>query len=344
MRTKRDAQIISVLIEGRATQRFSFFGARLFIFTFLFSFCVLSAAAQTPDDTETIRIDTDLVNLNIGVFNRDSHAQIGELQSKDFIVLENNAPQPITFFAAAETPFDLVLLLDLSGSTADKLDLVRRSARSFIEAARPTDRIGIVTFADTPRLISPLTTAHPALVSRIKKIERPGGGTKFWDALAYLLQMSGGATRTSSRRSAIIAMTDGVDNAIAGVPGDGSETDFGQLLEMVRRSEFIVLPIYLDTEREMVKTQRVPASAYFYAREQLQLLAEESGSAMYRARKLEDLQNVYAQVIRDLSTVYSIGYRPTNQRRDGAYRTIAVRLANRPDLTARTRRGYYAKR
>ncbi|MFN2454253.1 MAG: VWA domain-containing protein [Pyrinomonadaceae bacterium] len=338
MRIKSNAKI-----TGRSAQEIPLVVARLFVFTLLFSIFTSHAFAQAVGETETIRIDTDLVNLNISVFNRNSRAPISELQTGDFIVLENNTPQPVTFFAAATTPFDLVLLLDLSGSTANKIEIVRRSAKHFVEAARPSDRIGIVTFADTWRLVSPLTTDRAALLARIKKIKPYGSGTKFWDALAYLLQTLDGARRTASRRSAIIAMTDGIDNAIADVPGDGSETDFGKLLEMVRRTDFSILPIYLDTEREMVKAQRVPASAYFYARQQLQLLAEESGSPMYTARKLEDLQGVYTQVIRDLSTVYSIGYHPLNKQRDGAYRRIVVRLASRKDLIARTRSGYYAK-
>jgi hypothetical protein len=55
------------------------------------------------------------------------------------------------------------------------------------------------------------------------------------------------------------------------------------------------------------------------------------------------LKGVYEQVMSDLSTVYSIGYRPTNRQRDGSWRAVTVRLAGRPDLSARTRRGYYAK-
>lgn len=329
-------------IKRRAKQKSFLYGTRLLLSLVLL--CAFSSYlfAQASDEAEVVRVNTDLVNLNVGVFSRERLGRVGELQSKDFTVLENGVAQEIAFFASASTPFDLVLLLDLSGSTADKLNLVRRSAAQFVEAARPTDRIGIVTFTATTQLVSPLTSDRAQLLASIKRIARPAGGTKFWDALRCLLEKPDGGTRNSSRRSAIVAMTDGVDNAIADVPGDGSETDFGKLLEIVRRSDFILLPIYLDTEKEMVKQHRVPASAYFYARQQLQLLAEESGSPVYTARKLEDLQNVYTQVIHDLSTVYSIGYRPANKRRDGSYRSINVRLATHPDLIARTRRGYYA--
>ena len=64
---------------------------------------------------------------------------------------------------------------------------------------------------------------------------------------------------------------------------------------------------------------------------------------MYRAARLSDLDAVYAQVVRDLSTVYSIGYRPTNKALDGKWRSVEVHLMNRSDIFARTKRGYFAK-
>ncbi len=299
------------------------------------------ARAQTAEAGETIRVDADLVDLNVIVFNRDPQRPVGQLEQKDFVILENGVPQEITYFAAASTPFDLVLLLDLSGSTADKLNLVRRSARRFVEAARPADRIGIVTFTDETRLVSPLTSDRAELLKRIKKMERPEGGTNFWDALRYVLETV--VSPSASRRSAVVVMTDGVDNALPDVTGDGSTTSFDELLEVVRRSESIVLPVYLDTEREMVRLLRATETSYLMARQQLSQLAAESGSTVYQARTLEDLKGVYEQVINDLGTVYSLGYRPTNRERDGKWRSVAVRLATRPDLAARTKRGYYAK-
>jgi VWFA-related protein len=300
-------------------------------------------APQEPDEPETVKIDSDLVNLQVSVFSRERGHNVGQLQQKDFTVFENGAPEEISFFAAASTPFDLVLMLDLSGSTSDKLDLVRKSARRFVEAARPVDRISVVTFTDTPRLVAPLMTDHKELIRRIKKIERPRGGTNFWDALGYVLKGVLGESHGLQRRSAVVLMTDGVDNALPDVPGEGSLLSFADLMEIVRGSGSIVLPIYLDTEEEMVKQGRATPQAFFLARHHLLILADESGGVLYQARRLEDLKGVYEQVMNDLSTVYSIGYSPRNKQRDGSWRAVSVRLAGRPDLSARTRRGYYAK-
>jgi hypothetical protein len=72
------------------------------------------------------------------------------------------------------------------------------------------------------------------------------------------------------------------------------------------------------------------------------LLADESGGLYYRAKKIEDLEGVYGQVIEDLGKVYSLGYKPVNDKRDGRWRTVKIQLPNLPDLSARTRPGYYA--
>jgi Ca-activated chloride channel family protein len=308
-------------------------------------------AQQKQETIETLRVDTELVDLNVSVLSRSPQRPVGELQQKDFEVFEDGIRQETAFFASAATPFDLVLLLDLSGSTVEKLNLVRKSARRFVEAARPTDRIGVVTFTNQPRVIAPLTLDRAALIAHIKKIEKPQGGTNFWDALRFVIEHvfekeADGKESGGQRRKAVIVMTDGVDNALPNVEGDGSATTFRELLEIVRQSDVIVFPIYLDTEAEMVKQHRWVdvENTYLIARQQLvQLASESSGGLPYRARKVEDLNGIYEQVIRDLGTVYSLGYNPTNKQRDGSWREVTVQLVNRPELAAHTRRGYFAK-
>jgi VWFA-related protein len=329
------------------------------LFVFTFAFCIFNftftvraqddpppppppSAHQRDDGIETIRVETELVDLNVSVFNRDPKSPVGELRQQDFAVVENGTTEEISFFASAAAPFDLVLLLDLSGSTADKLNLIRKSAIRFVEASRPTDRISVVTFTDMPYVVSPPTTDRKELVERIKNIEKPHGGTNFWDSMRFVLRNLSG-TRDMARRQAVIVMSDGVDNALPDVPGPGSDATFEQLLETVKMADAIVIPIYLDTEREMIKQHLASETSYKIARQQLSELAGESGSLLYHARKIEDLNGVYEQVIRDLGTVYSIGYHPTNKQRDGSWRTVSVQLVNRPELAARTRRGYYAK-
>ena len=307
----------------------------------LTAYCsLLTVSAQSAEPADVVRIDTDLVNLNVSVFNRKSAANTIALEQKDFAVLDDGATQDISFFASGESPFDLVLLLDLSGSTADKIGLIRKSARRFIDAARPGDRIAILTFSADIQMNSKLTSDRAALRKSIDHIEKPIGGTNFWDALAFVLDHVVVQSRVEKRRSAVVVMTDGVDNALPGVYGDGSKITFDQLMDDIRHFDTIVLPIYLDTEKE-ANPHSTPASAYAIAREQLATLAAESGNKVYRAAKLKDLNEVYGQVVRDLSTVYSIGYRPTNRGHDGMWHTVTLQLIGHPELEVHSKRGYY---
>jgi len=301
---------------------------------------LLFGSVSGQDPIETVRIDSDLVDLKVSVIGAPN-TPVPVLEQKDFVVLEDGKPQEISFFAAADTPFDLVLLLDLSGSNDKALKMIRNSAKRFVEATRPTDHIAIVSFTEQPALYSSFTPDRDKLKKSISEMEDAEGGTKFWDALDWVIKVL--VPQGTNRRSAVVVMTDGVDNALPNVYGDGSQTPFEKLLEDVRNSETIVFPIYLDTEEDNVKNHHIPRAAYALAREQLAQIAAACGTPMYRAAKVKDLDQVYAQVVRDLSTVYSIGYRPTNKSLDGKWRSVQVQLVQRPDLSARTKRGYYAK-
>ena len=303
---------------------------------------LLAGIAASQDPIDTVRIDSDLVDLKVSVLGFGSTASVPLLDSKDFLVLEDGVPQEISFFAAADTPFDLVLLLDLSGSNSKNLKMIRNSAKKFVDAARDIDRIALVTFTHQPALYSSFSLDRRKLKKTIDEMDEAVGGTNFWDAMDYVLTdlIPQG---TGLRRSAIVVMTDGIDNALPEIPGDGSRIPFEGLLAKIRKSETIVFPIYLDNEEDNVKRFHVPRAAYALAREQLGSIAVACGTPLYRAARLSDLDEVYAQVVRDLSTVYSIGYRPTNKTLDGKWRSVQVQLTKRSDLFARTKRGYYAK-
>lgn len=303
---------------------------------------LLAGVVVSQDPIDTVRIDSDLVDLRVSVLGFAPNVAVPLLDMKDFVVLEDGVPQEISFFAAADTPFDLVLLLDLSGSSSKNLKMIRNSAKKFIDAARDIDRIALVTFTNQPALYSSFSLDRKKLKKTIDEMEEATGGTNFWDAMDYVLTDLI-PQRAGLRRSAIVVMTDGVDNALPEIPGEGSRLPFERLLGKIRNSETIVFPIYLDTEEENVKRFHVPRAAYAQAREQLGLIAGACGTPLYRAARLSDLEEVYAQVIRDLSTVYSIGYRPSNKTLDGKWRSVQVQLTKRSDLFARTKRGYYAK-
>jgi VWFA-related protein len=305
-------------------------------------FAYYPAPCRKQDPLETIRIDSDLVDLKVSVLGFAANAPAPLLEQKDFVVLEDGVPQEIRFFEAADAPFDLVLLLDLSGSNSKNLKMIRNSAKRFVDAARDVDRIALVTFTDQPALYSTFSLDRKKLKKSIDQMDEAIGGTNFWDSFDWVLKDLVGH-RDGTRRNAVVVMTDGIDNALPDVPGPGSKLPFDSLLDNIRNSETIIFPIYLDTEEENVRRYHVPREAYAQAREQLGQIATVCGTSVYRAAKLKDLDTVYVQVVRDLTTVYSIGYRPTNKSLDGKWRAVEVQLLNRPELFARTKRGYYAK-
>jgi VWFA-related protein len=314
------------------------------------------------DENEVLTIETRIVNLNVRVLNEDLSPAAGlNLKKEDFAVFEGAEEQEIQFFSTTDTPFDLILLLDLSGSTEDKLDLIVESAKRFIEAARPTDRIAIVTFTHESKVVSDFTTDKKTLRERIEKINQRGG-SKVWDGLKFTYENLIKKPR-ENRRSAIVFMTDGVDNSLlqdvnlwitrdrtdsadSGVADSlssvtaPSQTTFTELLETARQGETTIFPIYLDTETlysEWVK------KAYRTARRTLGMLAEETGGQYYSAKKIKDLRGIYERIINDLGKVYSVGYEPKNEKRDGAWRSVTVKIKNQPKLITRAKSGYYAR-
>jgi VWFA-related protein len=266
---------------------------------------------------------------------------VGSLTKEDFRVLDNKQEQTVTYFASTDVPFDLVLLIDLSGSTAQKRDLIKKSTLRFIEAARPTDRLAIVTFSDKPNVVSPLTLDRAQLAASVKDMEG-GGESNVWDAVKFALDTVVGP-KSLERRRAVVLMSDGVDGALMNLYlPHRSQISFADLVEQVRQTDTLIVPIYLDTEGDEA-AGFYDKQTYENARRTLNLLADESGGSYYHAKKISDLNGVYEQVINDLGKVYSLGYKPANATRDGSWRWVQVSIANRPDLVARTRPGYYAQ-
>jgi VWFA-related protein len=299
----------------------------------------LVAPDEMAEDVEVLRIETNLVSLNVSVYNDKLRTFVGTLEQKDFSVVEDGHQEAISFFAATAVPFDLVLLIDLSGSTSDKRDLIRQTTQRFIEAARPADRLAIVTFSTNPEVVSPLTADHAQLLASIKRIDATTGASNVWDAVKFVLDQVVGP-KPLDRRRAVVLMSDGVDNTL-GYYGQGSKISFADLLETVRHNDVMMIPIYLDTEfdRPGFGTSK---PIYENARKTLALLAEESGGLYYKARKIGDLNGVYEQVLNDLGKVYSLGYKPSNEKHDGGWRSVKIQVTSHPELTPRARPGYYA--
>jgi Ca-activated chloride channel family protein len=286
----------------------------------------------SDDENEAITVETRLVNLNVRVLTQDLKIPAGlNLTKDDFSVLENGAPQEITFFSNTEQPFDLVLLLDFSGSTVEKRDLIKSAALRFVELARADDRIAVVAFSTDTKIISELTGDKAALKKKITEIEITSSGSSIWDSVKFVYQNILNQ-KIAGRRSAMVMMTDADDNS--------PNLTFADAMEIVRGGDATVFPVYLsDTRGESKYNERFIRKC----RQMLAMLAEETGGQSYRAQSVKDLGGIYAQVVSELGQIYSIGYEPKSETRDGTWRALDVKIKTRPELLTRTRRGYYAK-
>jgi len=296
---------------------------------------------EEVSEGDVIRVDSQLVTLNVSVIDRQTNRGVLGLTQNDFQVFEDGSEQRILKFDSAAAPFDLILLIDLSGSTREVVKLIREAALRFVDAARPSDRIGVVTFAGQANLVSPVTLDRERLRESIARIDTAAGDTKLYDAVDFVLRHFRSDLR-NTRRTAMVLMSDGLDGTVPGVSRQqGSRLPYQDLLNAVQEYDGVVYTLWLNTYYEALHPQDTTAEAFDTGHDRLKELAEVGGGAFYEVERLEDLAGAYERVVADLGTVYSLAYRPFNKTRDGKWRSIRVSLS-RPTAVARGKHGYYA--
>jgi VWFA-related protein len=298
------------------------------------------SAAEEVDEGDIIRVDAQLVTLNLSVVDRGTNKGLAGLVQTDFKLFENGVEQRLMQFDSSSAPFDLVLLIDLSGSTRDVVKLIRAAARRFVDAARPSDRIAIITFAGKTTVVSELTLNREALRQSVMAIDTVAGDTKLYDAGDVALAEMAKQTK-NSRRTAIVLMSDGLDGSIPGVQGDGSKASYQEFLNGVREFDGVLYTLWLNTYYEALNEQDTQPEAFDLGHDRMKEMAEAGGGMFYEVETLEDLAGAYERVVADLGTVYSLAYRPLNKSRDGKWRSIKVTI-ERSNGVARGKHGYYA--
>jgi VWFA-related protein len=296
---------------------------------------------QDVSEGDVIRVDSQLASLNMSVIDRETNRGVLGLAQTDFRLFENGAEQKILQFDSSSAPFDLLLVIDLSGSTREVLNLIRSAAQRFVDAARPSDRIGVITFARESTVVSPLTSDRRLLRERISEMTTASGDTKLYDAIDFAVNQSLHEGK-NARRTAIILMSDGLDGSIEGVQGDGSRLAYKDLLSRVSEFDGVVYTLWLNTEYEALSPLDTQPEAFDSGHDRMRELADTGGGVFYEVERLEDLAGAYERVVADLGTVYSLAYRPSDKTRDGKWRAIRVSVAGRPSVVARGKRGYYA--
>jgi VWFA-related protein len=324
------------------------------------------AAVNSPDLEEgSLKLETHLINLNVSATDNAGKA-IPDLKQGDFSVYEDGVKQQISFFSPERSPFNLVLLIDLSGSMKNEIELIKETAIHFLDVIGAQDSVAVVTFTTDVTVISHLTKDRDDLRESIDWMLAPAGGTDFYDALGYALVEE--FRKVKRERNAVIAITDGEDNMLqANLVGKlrpgwmrntsaGSFLTFEELLDGATESDALIYPIHLNpTPPQPIIPANIPTVALSQsplvqvqselteiATNQLHLLADASGGRFYHANRIADLKGVFHQVAAELRTVYSMAYTPTNLNYDGRFRKIQVQV-NKPDVVVRTRPGYYGR-
>ena len=181
-----------------------------------------NSSGEEVGEGDVVRVETQLVTVPAVVTDRNGRPLAG-LRTENFVVLEDGKPQRVTNFATTETPFEIALLLDTSGSTREELGLIRDAANAFINALRPGDRVGIIAFNNAPRNGSPVATVdilsglnsdRRALRAAIENLGT-SNGTPFYDGLGLAAEeVFREPPREEMRgRRAVVALTDGVDSS-----------------------------------------------------------------------------------------------------------------------------------
>ena len=290
---------------------------------------------------DVLKLEARLVNLNVYITDVNGKT-LPSLKKEDFIVYEDNVKQDVSYFEPVNAPLNIILLLDLSGSTEHKIKVMKKAAQKFVDSLNPSDRIAVAGFTRRFFIISNFTTDHHLLKDRIGDIKNRHSGTAYYDAMWSALDLLDEANAT---RKSIVVLTDGVDNSLD--HPDDSEFDpkhsFAEILARIEEADATIYPIYLDTEYETLGSRgRNGHEAYVTARSQLQALAEQTGAVMFKAERAEDLEGVYQQVASELHSLYSLAYAPKLVRTDGKWRRIGIAVSL-PGAKVRTKRGYYAK-
>jgi VWFA-related protein len=322
---------------------------------------------KKTDESQTIRVAVEMVSLPVVVTTRDGK-RITDLKKEDFQVFEDGVPQQIAGFAATDEPISVVLALDTSGSTEQKLAMIQNEAIEFVNRLHPDDSVAIMSFASDVNLLEDFSIDRDKNAYGIKET-RPGGWTVIYEAVWLAIEE---VLKPVKERKALVLFTDGVDTA-------SRKASEKETLELAKETYATIYSVYYNTEGDMYQ-RPVPGvrpgiggyplpggypipgnppiggvpppvygpggpgstrGEYMAGHNYLQKLSEASGGIVVDALQEQDIGSAFQQIAKELASQYSIGYYPSNSAHDGKFRKVEVRV-NKPGLVARTKKGYTA--
>jgi Ca-activated chloride channel family protein len=297
----------------------------LYGFVFLLAISLLFAssvlAQQSPDDDDVLRVNTDLVVVNVTVTDSGGKYTRG-LHRADFKLLEDGLEQKISTFGAEETPFAAAVLLDFSGSMEKRVSLARAAAIRFLDGLREEDVAAVYRFDSEIEQLqdySPSRDLAPLAFGMHAK-----GMTVLNDAI---LRAAEDLSRRPEKRRAIVVLSDGYDTK--------SSASMDKALAVAFNAGVTIYTVDMSAPETSSAQARAQAAGI------LRNFANKSGGRYISTPGGQALREAFNSILEELGNQYTLAYRPSNLTRDGKWREIQVKLA-RAELTPRTRKGYRA--
>ena len=308
--------------------------------------------AKEKIDPDAIRLEARLINLNVKATDRNGRS-LSTLKKEDFLIQEDGVEQQIFYFEPVSAPINVVLLLDLSGSTRDNREVMIKTAKNFIDSLGTQDRIAIAAFTRKFILASDFTPDKKELKKSVEKMKKISGGTAFYDGMWTTLDL---LRRVKDSRKAIVVLTDGVDESLLDSDYERSDHSFEELLARLSEEDATIYPIYFNREEaELTRELKDPSTTErrrerierrlkpnLTAHRQIEQLAEESAGSVFVVAGENELDGIYQRVAAELRLIYSLAYAPTNTSHDGKFRKINVAV-KQEGAVVRTRRGYVSR-
>jgi VWFA-related protein len=286
---------------------------------------------QVVDKQSTIEIKTDLVELDVTVIDQNG-LSIMDLKKEDFAVYEDKIKQTVEHVNREEVPVSFGMVIDTSGSMKTKLQTVSDAAVSLVKQMRAEDEAFVASFNTEPELVQDFTADRRELEDAISQLYTLGG-TALLDAIIATSDYAN--EKGKRRRKALVVISDGLEK--------NSSVKEKEVMEAIKENEVQVYLVgFVDEDGEKSLFGKSPAKK---AKDLLSRLADDSGGKAYFPQDVSEIPAIAAQIAKDLRTQYVVSYYPSNDNRDGTFRTIQVNVNSQSSrkLIARTRRGYYAR-
>jgi Ca-activated chloride channel family protein len=279
---------------------------------------------DTNDVDEVVRVTSNLVAVPATVVDSRGVA-VTNLKLEDFELQVDGQPNTISEISRADTPVRMAMLFDNSGSLSESRDFEKRAAIKFFRnVLRPVDQAAVFSVSTDVVLAEPLTNDARRLELTIDSFGKPEGATSLFDGIikagAYLHPYPG--------RRVIVIVSDGEDTT--------SRADFDTTMQRALADD---CQIYV-VQTGLYESANLRALA---AERRMQEFSAQTGGAVYIMRSADDLDYAFAQIAADLAQQYILSYYPAQDKRDGKYHLIAVRVKTKPNARVRARKGFLVK-